>query len=135
MKYSEAQPASLAHYVKCFWSLERERPEDVAAKEPILPDGCVEIVFNLGDRFQRFHADGTIELQPRSIIAGQMRGSVLIGPTGRVRLFGIRFQPAGAGAFFRFPLFEITDRIEPLQAVWSNEGCYLIEKLAGHRDF
>src|SRR5215468_1301133 len=113
MRYFEVQPASLAPYVRCFWSLEHERPEDAAEREPILPDGCVEIVFNLGDRFKRFHGDGTIELQPRSIVAGQMRGSVLIGPTGSVRLFGIRFRPAGARAFFRFPLFEITDRIEP----------------------
>ncbi len=120
MNYQETLPSPrLAGYVKCFWSLEIPGPQ-AGEPEPVIPDGCIEIVFNLGDRFKRFHDHGGVEVQPSSLIAGQMRQSILIGPSGEVRLFGIRFQPAGACTFFRFDMSELADRIEPLDAVWAS---------------
>jgi hypothetical protein len=44
MKYQEYSPhASLQHYVKCFWILERDyTPED--PNEEVLPDACIELI-------------------------------------------------------------------------------------------
>lgn len=123
MHYLEKQPSPhLAEYVKCFWSMEDSAPATLAAPEPVVPDGCLEIVFNLADRFHRFHAANDIETQPATIVAGQMRRSVLIKPTGRISLFGIRFQHAGAFPFFQFSLSELTDRIESIDSVWGASG-------------
>lgn len=130
MKYIEYQPSPLlAKHIKCFWTLEQSQVPARDTYEPIVPDGSLEIVFNLSDIFRRCHRDGTIENQPITIVIGQMRGCVMIEPAGRIRLFGCRFQPAGAHPFFRFPLFALTNRIEGLDLIWGREGGRLEERV------
>ena len=129
MQYSELAPSPhLAEFIKCFWSIEDEGSA-AASPEPVVPDGCLELIFNLADRFQRIHAADIIETQPITIVAGQMRRSVLIMPTGRISLFGIRFQHAGAFPFFQFTLSELTDRIESIDTVWGADGCEIEERI------
>jgi AraC-like DNA-binding protein len=136
MRYSEIAPAKhLAKYVKCYWVLEQSTaPERSAAgescaPEAVVPDGSIEIIFNLSDPFRRYHSGGRIETQPLSIVAGQMREHALIEPSGKVKLFGIRFQAAGAYPFFRFSLSELTGRIESLASVWGGGANELEEKI------
>lgn len=78
------------------------------APEPIVPDGCVEIVLNLGDRF--VNAD-TGEVQPRDLLAGQMTRPVVALPTGAVDLIGIRFRTGRAGAALRLPMWTLQDQL------------------------
>ena len=114
MKYRESKPSlPFAGYIKCFWSIEHEAVGQ-APPEPVLPDGCPEIVFNLADRFERLHTNGEVETQAAAIVSGQIRSRILIRPAGAVNLFGVRFQPAGAYAFFGVPLNELTDRVDSL---------------------
>lgn len=130
MKYLEKSPSPrLATHVKCFWSLESSFAQCGEHPEPVVPDACVEIVFDLADRFRRYHADGKVELQPTSIVAGQIEKNILIGPSGRVRLFGIRFHPTGASPFINVEMSAITNRIEPLDAIWGNRVTELEDKL------
>ncbi len=111
MKYQESSPSALfADRIKCFWQLENADDDD-DSPEPVLPDGCPELVFNFADPFRRFHSSGEIELQPRTIVAGQMRRNIAIGPGGTVELFGIRFHPLGIGALVRVPMASLTDRV------------------------
>lgn len=102
--------------------------------EPVIPDGCVEIIFNLSDRFRRFHSNGKIETQASSLIAGQMNSSVLIGPSGNVDLFGIRFHPAGAFRFMRFDLKDLSGRIDPLESVLGSSVRLIEEHLLQQSD-
>ena len=94
-----------------------------------MPDGRIELIFNLADSFRRFHADGYVETQPLSIVAGQMRSCAMIGPTGAIDLFGVRFTHAGAAPFFSFPLNELTGRIIDLKMVLGAEATQTEEKL------
>ncbi len=129
MLYSDISPSPrLTEFVKCFWSIEGSAGPG-GDPEPVVPDGCLEIVFNLADRFQRIHSGESIETQPLTIVAGQMRRSVLIRPTGRISLFGVRFQHAGAFPFFQFPLSELTDRIEDIFSVWGADGREIEERI------
>jgi AraC-like DNA-binding protein len=129
MNYREIQPPpELALYIKCFWALEYDGVPGAADAEPVLPDGCPEIVFNLSDRFVRIGGAGE-ELQPRTLIAGQMTRNISIRPSGRVRLFGVRFLPAGASPFLRLPLDEITDRIVELGAILGAAGNEIEERI------
>ncbi len=135
MNYLEATPSRfLAEFVKCFWTLEYENTQP-ADPEPVIPDGCVEIIFNLSDRFRRFHKNGDIETQASCLIAGQMHTNVLIGPLGNVDLFGIRFHPAGAFRFMRFDMKELSDRIDPLESVLGSSVTLVEEHLAHQPDF
>lgn len=108
MEFSLHQPPpALADSVKAIWWARGTR-QDFDTPAPIVPDGCVEIVFNLGDGF--INAD-TGESQPRDLLAGQMTRPVVAVPTGNVDLIGIRFRTGRAGSALRVPMWELQDRL------------------------
>lgn len=136
MTYLEQPPSPLLQrYVEAFWQLEAPLSTARPTQEKILPDGCIEIIFNLADRFERFHANGVIERQPSVLVVGQMRQHVCIAPTGGVRLFAIRFKPSGAFPFLRVPLHELTDRILSAETVQRDFTRELEERLHSVRSF
>jgi AraC-like DNA-binding protein len=111
-----APPAELAAWVRCIWTL-RGAPDATDGGDPVLPDGCVEIVLNFGDRFRRHLENGTVERQPRALIAGQITRSIAIEPEGFIDLLGIRFHPWGAAPFFRVTASEMRDRMFVLDEI------------------
>jgi AraC-like DNA-binding protein len=120
MHYFETQPsAELAEFVECFWTLEGDGNTPPVEPERLLPDGCVELILNFGERFREHKDNGKREYQPVNMIVGQMTRPILISPTGRIELLGIRFHPGGAFAFFRTPLHEFTNRVVDLGALCS----------------
>ena len=100
-------PSSLADSVKAIWCA-RGTKQEFDSPEPIVPDGCVEIIFNLGDRF--INAE-TGAQQPRDLLAGQMSRPVVALPTGEVDLIGVRFKTGRAGAALRTPMWELQDHL------------------------
>lgn len=120
MRYCEISPQPpLNRFVECFWTLEGDGPSPDGSPERILPDGCVELILNFGARFSQ-HSDGGRVLQPRHFLVGQMTGPILISPTGKVELLGIRFHPGGTAAFLRMPMNELIDQVTELGSL-SNE--------------
>lgn len=116
MIYQEASPCpELAQYIKCYWFLSSSGLP-APSEQAILPDGCMEMVLNRGDRFHRA-AGGLWERQPLSIIVGQTLGPVVVAATGTVDLLGIRFHPWGARAFIDEPLVWLRGRIPALDDV------------------
>lgn len=100
-------PPPLAAAIRTIWTARGTR-EEFATPEPIVPDGCVELIFNLGDPF----VDAATGLkQPRDLLAGQMTGPVVALPTGRVDLLGVRFHPGRAGAAFRTAMWRLQDQL------------------------
>lgn len=114
MRYRELKPTRLLRsFVECFWTLEGDGSVDASPPERILPDGCIELILNFGDRFLQ-HVDGERRRQPRDFIVGQMTGPILISASGVVRLLGIRFQPGGTRPFLDVAANEITDQVVEL---------------------
>jgi AraC-like DNA-binding protein len=130
MDYRQLQPHPfLRRYVQCFWSLQSSA-EEPPAVERILPDGRLELVIHFGAHFKQHQGDGTTLSQPASLVAGQSRRPVLIEPTGKVGMVGVRFRPAGAYLFFQSPLAELTGRIVSLDLLWGRLGKLLEEQVA-----
>ena len=130
MQYEEFRPAEpLAQYIKCFWILENTYI-DSSSQERILPDGCTEIVFHQGDAFDQHNQDGTTERQPMAMLVGQMRGPLVIQPTGRVCVLGVRFWPGGAYPFLHIPQNEIAGRLIALDAVLGGAARELHSRIA-----
>lgn len=122
MHYRETRPlAPASANVKLYWEMSHSRDEIVAGPEPVLPDGCVEIVFDLKDKFLTYSADNTTIEQPRSIVAGQLTSRIMIGPSGDTEMFGIRLQPNAAFSILGIPMYEIRDRIVDLADVMTVE--------------
>ncbi|NNE65338.1 MAG: AraC family transcriptional regulator [Pyrinomonadaceae bacterium] len=128
MKYREFEPSPPADkLIKCYWTLESgdEFHEEL---EPIVPDGCPEIVFNLSAPFRQQTHRG-LELQPKSILVGQMKSVTNIRPSGKISLFGVRFKPAGIGPFIKDDVSTTTGFIEDLSGVFGRKGELLEERL------
>ena len=104
MKYETFPPhPDLASFVKCYWTLDVP-----AASEPqpqrIIPDGCIEMAFILGDDIKRFTSGNSFILQPRAMVLGQTIEPFYIEPTGYVNTFAIRFYPYGFANFVTTPI-------------------------------
>jgi AraC-like DNA-binding protein len=133
MLYEEITPVEpLTKYIKCFWVMQSPAAESTS-QERILPDGCTEIVFNLADPFSQPDPDGKTQRQPLTLLVCQMRRLLLIAPTGRVQLVGVRFRPGGAYPFLRLPQDEIADRVIALDLVWGAMGRELESRIRESR--
>ena len=112
MHFSQhAAPLPLAHWVKRIWCAQGTRAE-FDAPEPIVPDGCVEIIFNLADPFADHRG-----LQSLDLLAGQMTGPVTAVATGDVDLIGVRLWPGRAGAALGLPMWQFRDRLVAASSV------------------
>jgi AraC-like DNA-binding protein len=117
MEYRELRPSPpLDRYVRCYWTL--RAPADASAPaQRVLPDGCVEVVINLGAPFERHDPDGRTERQPRMLLVGPTTRHMSIAATGDIRLVGIRFEPGGALPFLATTPTELRDAAPSLEDV------------------
>jgi len=116
LHYREISPPGvLADFVRCIWRL-YGNPTSGSA-EPIIPDGCAEVVVNVGDPFIRHTAGGLSHRQPARLVAGQITRALTLEPSGRVDIWGIRFHPWCAASFLGVPASELRDQVVSLDDV------------------
>jgi AraC-like DNA-binding protein len=129
MRYAEQRAAAgLAQHLECFWFVSDSDGSAVGGQvERVLPDGCMEWIFHLGAPFQRATLSGEWERQPRSFVVGELTRFLLLQPTGRIEIMGVRFKPGGAYRFLPFPLDRFTDNTIPTADVWGRDGTDLEE--------
>ena len=131
MFYREIPPAlHLRDLVKCYWVLQSGGADGVRHAERILPDGCVEVVFNFSDPFHHLRDNQAAASQPAALAVGQMRAHMLIQPGRAIDLFAIRFRPGGAFPFFGFPLRALTDVADDLTLLHDPEFATMLSALA-----
>lgn len=107
--------------VKCYWTLEVPLQQDTQ-RQLILPDGCVDMCFILGDNIKRYTSDNDFIIQPRQMLLGQITKQFYIEPTGYVNTFAIRFYPYGFANFIDLPLNELSNKETPLNELFGNEN-------------
>jgi AraC-like DNA-binding protein len=118
VEYTESPPPPpLASIVRCVWTLDGHADDLRDAIQPVLPDGCPELVVHLGDAFERVHANGIVERQPAVLIAGQLTSQLVLRPTGRIAVVGVRFHPDSAAAILRAPRHELAGLTISVDAV------------------
>ncbi|MBN8731718.1 MAG: AraC family transcriptional regulator [Acidobacteria bacterium] len=118
MDYREYRPcARLRPFIRCYWTL-RANVTGEAGAQRVFPDGSMELIFHLGEPFSQRRESGAWERQAHSLLAGQIWAPIDLAATRCADVVGVRFQPAGAWPFFRFPLTGLGGRIESLEDVW-----------------
>jgi catechol 2,3-dioxygenase-like lactoylglutathione lyase family enzyme len=102
--YSERAPSELLRsFVVCSWTRDATLAGDAPTSDRILPDGCVDIIWDERSLF----------------VAGPDTRPVLVDPVGQpTRYAGVRFRPGKAPAFLRVPSSELVDQRVPLDAIW-----------------
>ncbi|MEO9802519.1 MAG: helix-turn-helix domain-containing protein [Reichenbachiella sp.] len=115
MNYQTFQPhPDLRALVKYYWTL--EVPFDPSnQKQKLIPDGCIEMTFNLGDKIKRYTSKSEFILHPCAMVMGQRAKSYYIEPTGDVRSFAICFYPYGFANFLNTPIKSLTDKETPVE--------------------
>lgn len=105
--YNEYQPSLLlAPYIDKYWEF-KGNPE-YGMKINILPDGCTDFIFTLGE-VATVAEEESLLMQPyRSYFVGPMnRYSTLVTYAKSIHMFGIRFFPGGLFRFLQLPLEEL----------------------------
>lgn len=114
IEYQEIAPSSrFAELVECYWTL-TGRAAGRGAWNRVLPDGCMDVIVNLGDPTVDT-AGGRNAM--RGYAVGMMRRALRVRHTGRADIVGIRFRPGGAAVFFGVPANELTDMTAALEDV------------------
>jgi hypothetical protein len=108
-RYQEfAPPPTLRPFVRVIWTYAAPAPTSVVQR--IAPDGCPELIFDIGAPYEEQGDDGEWRLQPSALFAGQMTRPLALRPVGATELIAIRFEPDGARDWLGLPLAEATDR-------------------------
>src|SRR5689334_7976103 len=122
MDYQVFDPSiSLQPFVKCFWTLEAAAtPSPV--RQRVVPDGCMEMIFNYGDRFYQYPEDGSCILQPQSFIFGQITNFLEIAPSGVTGLVAARFLPEGLALFLDCSVAFLENKAVSIQEIFGKTG-------------
>lgn len=108
MIYKQVKPHPiLADYIDAFWTTTGNG--ETVVSEKILPDGCVDIILNLGDECKTDNGTFDIESE-KAYLVGTMKQFKMVNITPHTKLLGIRFKPGAFSSFYKFTsLHEITD--------------------------
>lgn len=107
--YTEYQPSHLLiPYIDNYWEF-KGSPE-YGMRIHILPDGCTDFIFTLGEVANAVEEDSLIMQPYRSYFVGPMtKFSELVTYAESVHMFGVRFLPCGLSCFTNLPLHEFVN--------------------------
>jgi AraC-like DNA-binding protein len=109
-----APPDRLKQFVECFWTVD---PANALQEYPVLPDGCVDIVYSPGVA-RGLQLVGTMTTARRfAISAGDVQ-------------FGVRFRPAMSRSFLPLPGPETLDKAIALSDIWDACGSRLNQQIS-----
>jgi len=115
VNYRQIQPSfPVSTFVQCYWLLE-DNSSPHSSVQRIVPDGCPELILNLGCPFEGQKEEGEWSSQPQFFFAGQITRPMFIRSNGPAKVLGVRFHPFGARRVLKIPAHETTNLIVPLE--------------------
>jgi AraC-like DNA-binding protein len=109
MSYRQFRPhPDLSDYIDAYWMVQGVGQKLI--KSNILPDGCVDLIFNLGD-YCRTDKGLITMASGKSYLVGTMTTARNSFVHAGNKLIGVRFKPAAFSSFFKFTsLNAVTDQ-------------------------
>jgi AraC-like DNA-binding protein len=134
MNYTEHPPcAALAHDLECIWFVVDDQRVSNRAPERVLPDGCFEWIFHLGQPFQQQHLDGRWENQQPSFFVGELTRFLLLQPGRTIATMGVRFRPMSAYRFLPLSMHVLTNDAVTTREIWGHDGRDLEDQVLNAR--
>ncbi len=128
MDYQTFQPHSdLESLVKCYWTLEIPYEKNTQ-RQRIIPDGCIEMIFILGDDIKRYTSEDEFIIQPREMVIGQITEPFFIKPIGHVNSFAVRFYPYGFANFVPTPIKKLANKETPIALLFGEKPAIELEQ-------
>jgi AraC-like DNA-binding protein len=97
-------------------------------KQRIIPDGCMEMIFILGDGIRRYTSNEDFIIQPRAVVIGQLSKPFVIEPTGYVHCFATRFYPYGFANFITTSLKALENKETPIAELFGSIASGMLEQ-------
>lgn len=110
----------LMSLVKFYWTLEIPVQKNVQ-RQLILPDGCIDMIFILGNDVKRYTSGDEFIIQPRAMVLGQITEPFYVEPTGQVNSFAVRFYPYGFANFVDTPIQGLANKETPIELLFGSE--------------
>lgn len=111
--YRQFLPAvPLRAYVLCFWCVHAPPLASGPRRIRVLPDGCMDVIFNFGDRMA---PEGSPFGQPEAFVVGASMRPGVVEMNGRTDIFGIRLRPGSAFPLLGTPCSELYDAAGPVE--------------------
>lgn len=109
MIYSQYEPhPALAPYIDAYWTATGDVKS--LGMEKILPDGCIDIIFNIGEEFQP-ESDSFLFETGKAYLVGTMTRFKENIMQAENQLIGIRFKPAAFTLFYDYPsIYKLADQ-------------------------
>lgn len=127
MEYLTYRPSpSLEPLINIYWSLKVSKQEG-HSKQRIIPDGCIEMAFILGEDIKRYTSDDNFIIQPRAMVIGQIVDPFYIEPVGEVDTFSISFFPLGFSNLINQSLDDLVNKETPLDELFDPKIIRLLE--------
>jgi AraC-like DNA-binding protein len=111
--YIPVPTTHISDYITAIWEVYGSRN----SKEIILPQGVVELVFNLGDGMMGTLPGDKAMTSPSCFIQGLNTSVVNVQYTGQQHLFGIRLQPSMLKTLFNITAAELKNIIVDLTLI------------------
>ncbi|MCC9063317.1 helix-turn-helix domain-containing protein [Flavobacterium piscisymbiosum] len=128
MDYKTYEPHSnLKSLINCYWTLEVPKQSE-PQKQRIVPDGCIEMAFILGDNIKRYTSEDKFILQPRAMVLGQTIEPFYIEPIGYVNTFAIRFYPYGFANFVSESMNNLINKETSIDQLFGAENANDLEQ-------
>jgi methylphosphotriester-DNA--protein-cysteine methyltransferase len=102
------------------------------AMDRLLPDGAIELIFDLTDRPKIWYdseTPGRVRTVGESWLSGQHRRSIVIESAKESCMIGARFRPGGLHPFLAMPVAEVNDAVEETELLWGRGTRELRERL------
>lgn len=102
----------LTSFIDAYWEITCE--ESVSSVIKALPDGCVDIIINLGDDFV-IENENIVLKSEKAYLAGAITSCKEVNTLRETRLIGVRFKPGAFSHFYAFSsLHEATNNFVEL---------------------
>ncbi|MGF1466720.1 MAG: DUF6597 domain-containing transcriptional factor [Sandaracinaceae bacterium] len=128
--YASWRPASLAPFVDHLWGY---AGPTIHSRKRIFPNGCVELIVNLGEPYAVPTESGEEPL-PRAWLSGPFTGPLVVRQPAWQHCVAARLRPAGAFAVLGGPVREVTGLSVDLRDVLGLEIAPLQDRCAALGD-
>jgi AraC-like DNA-binding protein len=119
LRYREIPPpADLRWAVECFWFAEGP----AGGTERIVPDGCPELVIQLGGPVRAGDEGEELRAQPRALVVGQRSRALLVSAELALRTVAVRLRPSALGRVVHDDAHRLTDGWGSLEDLFGQEG-------------
>ena len=123
LRYREVPPpADLRWAVECLWFAEGP----AGGTERIVPDGCPELVVQLGGSMRAGDEGQQLRAQPRALLVGQRSRALLVSPGSEFRTVAVRLRPSALGRVLHDDAHRLTDGWGSLEDLFGQDGRTLL---------